>query len=398
MDKGDGGLKLRRIIAGILIALVLIYIIFYCDSLRFAPVLTSEPVHTAPFNSYKGAIHIHTVHSDGGGTIEEVAHAAEKIGLDFVIISDHNAGPEVRHFEGYYGNVLVIIGSEVSAVNGHFLYIPHPDSIFYSVEDVRKRLYHFGDAGIILWAHPDLKEHPVTADSSSQLNGIEIVNADRLWRRASLSKLVQAVVLYPFVHYVLNVFVNYHPEPIQLWRDILKVSKHQSIILGSVDAHSKIKITKSISWKFPSYERIFQTVNTTIMSNWQLNKDYKHDARIIYSALKSGASYIGFESLGKTTGFSYTILVPDTVLFMGSVIKGNNGKKLCVTAPHSVDIRTYIKTADSTVATTSIPSFEFTPQSPGSYYVEVYQLRKSFLRTKTIEVPWIISNAITITK
>ena len=37
-----------------------------------------------------GAVHIHTRYSDGGGTIDEVASIAADVGLDFVIISDHN--------------------------------------------------------------------------------------------------------------------------------------------------------------------------------------------------------------------------------------------------------------------------------------------------------------------
>ncbi len=38
----------------------------------------------------KGAIHIHTTHSDGTSTIKEIAKAAKKAGLEWIIITDHN--------------------------------------------------------------------------------------------------------------------------------------------------------------------------------------------------------------------------------------------------------------------------------------------------------------------
>ena len=37
-----------------------------------------------------GNLHIHTAHSDGKGTVPQIAECAAKIGLDFIIFNDHS--------------------------------------------------------------------------------------------------------------------------------------------------------------------------------------------------------------------------------------------------------------------------------------------------------------------
>ena len=50
-----------------------------------------------------GAYHIHTLLSDGSGSVEEVAEAAARAGLSFVIITDHGNGPAHRALCGCPG-------------------------------------------------------------------------------------------------------------------------------------------------------------------------------------------------------------------------------------------------------------------------------------------------------
>ena len=55
--------------------------------------------------AYKGCIHIHTINSDGTGTIEEISLAAKKAGLSWIIITDHNY---FDFDEGIYNDVYVL--------------------------------------------------------------------------------------------------------------------------------------------------------------------------------------------------------------------------------------------------------------------------------------------------
>lgn len=57
-------------------------------------------------HEYVGALHIHSVYSDGTGTVEEIINYAREVGLDYLILTDHNtvkalkkavkAGTEIR--------------------------------------------------------------------------------------------------------------------------------------------------------------------------------------------------------------------------------------------------------------------------------------------------------------
>ena len=76
--------------------------------------LTAVPTTPAEL---RGAYHVHTLASDGRGSVEEVAAAAKRAGLSFVITTDHNlaALPPAR----YVGGVLVVPGIEITTPMGH---------------------------------------------------------------------------------------------------------------------------------------------------------------------------------------------------------------------------------------------------------------------------------------
>ena len=69
---------------------------------------------------YRGDFHSHTVHSDGYNTIAEYAVEAQRVGLDFLAITDHNTS---SHFEEIAhrpsDGLLLIPGEEVTTAWGH---------------------------------------------------------------------------------------------------------------------------------------------------------------------------------------------------------------------------------------------------------------------------------------
>ena len=62
-----------------------------------------------------GVIHCHSTHSDGTGTVPEIAAAARAAGLDYLLLTDHDtlAAADLGE-EGWYGSVLLLVGFEVS--------------------------------------------------------------------------------------------------------------------------------------------------------------------------------------------------------------------------------------------------------------------------------------------
>ena len=68
-------------------------------------------------------VHLHSLHSDGTGTVPEIARAARRSGADVVLLTDHDTLEAKRQGEeGWYGPVLVLVGEEVSPPDrNHFL-------------------------------------------------------------------------------------------------------------------------------------------------------------------------------------------------------------------------------------------------------------------------------------
>ncbi|MFD5789486.1 CehA/McbA family metallohydrolase [Streptomyces sp. NPDC127037] len=71
---------------------------------------------------YRGDCHVHSVHSDGELTPEELVVRARAAGLDFMATTEHNSAAE----SGVWGHLaaddfLIILGEEVTTKTGHWL-------------------------------------------------------------------------------------------------------------------------------------------------------------------------------------------------------------------------------------------------------------------------------------
>ncbi|HUU44037.1 MAG TPA: PHP domain-containing protein, partial [Planctomycetota bacterium] len=63
----------------------------------------------------RGAVHVHSVLSDGSGTVEEIVGAARRRGLDFVVLTDDEPDACRPELAGRYGDVLLIVGAEIGS-------------------------------------------------------------------------------------------------------------------------------------------------------------------------------------------------------------------------------------------------------------------------------------------
>ena len=67
-------------------------------------------------------VHLHSTHSDGTGTVPEIARAAARAGADVVLLTDHDTMAARRlGEEGWYGDVLLLAGDEISPPSNHYL-------------------------------------------------------------------------------------------------------------------------------------------------------------------------------------------------------------------------------------------------------------------------------------
>ncbi|MHC3469291.1 CehA/McbA family metallohydrolase [Streptomyces sp. 7R007] len=111
---------------------------------------------------YRGDCHLHSRHSDGRRTPEEIAALARAAGLDFINSSDHNTHSSHAHWAPSAGeDLLILLGEEVTTRNGHVLALGTDPGTFvdwrYRARDDRfghhaRRIREAG--GLVVPAHP----------------------------------------------------------------------------------------------------------------------------------------------------------------------------------------------------------------------------------------------------
>src|SRR5690606_13662623 len=115
---------------------------------------TLAPVGSGAHGEFAlGAVHVHSVASDGRGTLEEIAAAAKEAGLSFVVMTDRNVtpAPPPQRVDG----VLVIHGVEVSTSDGHLLVLG-ADGVLPPPPRTGAEAVAWGEAGggFLALAHP----------------------------------------------------------------------------------------------------------------------------------------------------------------------------------------------------------------------------------------------------
>src|SRR4051812_14153633 len=70
--------------------------------------------------SIPGILHIHTTRSDGRGTPDEIAAAAARAGVSFIVFTDHGDATRTPDVPAYRSGVLCLDAVEISTAGGHY--------------------------------------------------------------------------------------------------------------------------------------------------------------------------------------------------------------------------------------------------------------------------------------
>lgn len=256
-----------------------------------------EKLNTLQLNKYNsvGAIHIHSVYSDGTGNIESISKAAKKAGLDWIIITDHNSF-EIE--EGIYNGVYVIKGEEISPKNeNHYLalginkYIQPNTDAKHNIEAVKM------NGGFGFAAHPDESDYrqnshqPIKWTNKNVIpDGVEIWNWFSEWADNLNNKNIFTLA-YAFL--CKNKLVKSANSNVLFWWDNLNnVSEKIVPAIGGIDAHAlKIKDYIIPVTIFP-YESMFKTIVNIVTSDEEFKTDFFARKEQILEALKSGRNLI----------------------------------------------------------------------------------------------------------
>ncbi len=333
-----------------------------------------------------GVVHVHTRHSDGGGTVKEVSHAAKTAGLDYVIITDHN-NLDGKLDEGYASGVLVIVGTELSTESGHILGLGFPEPTFRFSGDTLDTLgdiYDLGGVGFA--AHPN---HPRpdlrwTGWEFSGPWGIEILNGDAQWRAAGWGGTIRAALTYPLNPVYALLKLLSHPEATLRHWDQLLVNRNVAVLAGT-DAHSYVSLAQRIGVRFPSYESMFRLMQNHILLTHPLSGDAAADGAAIVASLAHGRGYVGLDGLAPASGFSFVAERGDQQWTMGDAVPLSPPPILRAGGdmPRGAILSLF---RNGRVVAEDEGSVTLAVTRAGTYRVEVH--------LPEVKAPWIVSNPI----
>jgi hypothetical protein len=116
---------------------------------------------------YAGELHLHSTHSDGRWTVEEMADAARGRPVDFLFLTDHNTPTGVEALRrAASGRIAVHPGQELTTFRGHALALGPAHWLDWrtglqgrTMNDVARDVRAAG--GVLVVAHPDAPPDPI---------------------------------------------------------------------------------------------------------------------------------------------------------------------------------------------------------------------------------------------
>lgn len=262
----------------------------------------------------RGAFHIHTSRSDGGGTREDVARAAAAAGLDFVIITDHGDGTAQPDPPEYINRVLVIDGVEVTTSAGHYATFGAQQSPYplggppYAVVEDIARLGGFGAA-----AHPDSPKAGLRwRDWNVPVDGFEWINGDSAWRDEGAVTLARALVGYVFRPG--PALAGLVEPPWRLLERLDGMSRTRRVVaLAGADAHARLPLTADEEpyesrWMLPapSYRKSFGAFANLVATGEPISGIAAHDAAVLMRAIRAGRVSFAMTSLAQPSELHFT--------------------------------------------------------------------------------------------
>lgn len=344
---------------------------------------------------YVGALHIHSVYSDGSGEVKDIAGFADEAGLDFILLSDHNTLRALHEgFEGWYGNTLLLVGCELNDKENknHLLAFGINDtfSTRLPAKEYVKKVKEAGGLGFI--AHPhekrnSMEKHPAypwVDWDIKDFTGIEIWNHMSEW----MEGLTEQNKYNYFIHPLKS--VNCPPEEtLKVWD---KLNLERKVVgIGGIDAHAhKVNLLGFFEVEVFPYKVLFKSVRTHVVTdepiipaadNFGLDKAKKN----IYSALEHGRCFVSNYYHGNAKGFRFFAEDGKNIYQMGDSIENYENVKLRVILPNISGTIKFLRNGQVLHTFEGIDA-ELQINKNGAYRIEV------FLNGEA----WIFSNHIRI--
>jgi len=344
-------------------------------------------------HEYVGNLHIHSVHSDGGGTTGEIAKRAAEVGLDFICLNDHAYMTDALHLEeeGFHGKVLVMVGLEMGVRYHHYLAYnirerapQHNLSAQQIIDTVN------GQGGFGFMAHPFEKGMPFAESSvaytwndlsATGYTGVCIWNFTSRWKER-VKTFFHGLFFLAFKTQTLK---GPSRETLAFWDRMC--SSHRVVAVGGSDAHGTVFKWGPLKLTPFSYDYLLHSICIHVFLKNKISRNAEDAKQEIYEAMRSGRLFVAHENLGAARGFRFDFAGDDgTDLYMGEEAPFRQGQ-FVVEAPEEGEIR-LIKDG-RVIEERQGKEAIFPVIDKGVYRVEVYKHLFLFGRR-----PWIFSNPI----
>jgi hypothetical protein len=380
--------------AAALVAAVLVFVAFTLPPSRAVLAVPAWQSSTV----VPGAYHVHTVRSDGSGTAEEIAAAAGRAGLKFVVFTDHGDGTRVPDPPTYRSGVLCIDAVEISTGGGHYVALglgqtPYPlgGEVRDVVEDVA-RLGGFGVAAHPSSAKPELRWRAWDAP----FDAFEWLNMDNEWRDKGALRVARAVLNYPVRGpESLATLFNRPDRLLERW-DRTAEARHLVAMAGA-DAHARLGLLGGdpygrASWpKVPSYEASFRVFALRVDIGEPLTGNAASDAAALLAGLRAGHLYTAIDALAGPAAFEFTATSGPETASEGDSLPPGGPVELRARSNAPRGASTVLLRNGRVVRQAGGPLLSYSAEAaPAVYRVEV-RLPNA---PGTPPVPWILSNPI----
>jgi len=328
-------------------------------------------------------VHVHSTHSDGTGTVPEIAAAAARNAVDVVLLTDHDTLAARRAGEeGWHGEVLLLVGEEVTPKNrDHYLAfgldreVSRRQPAAGIVADVASR------GGFGFAAHPfsqgserfsRIAGMPWTDFDCDELAGLEVWSfvTDTAEKLRSLPDILR------FIAQPERLLGHPPARNVAEWD---RLCQHRRVVgIAGIDAHQiGWRVRGRVPLRLMSYARSFRFLRTHVLVEEPLSGQLEHDRAHVFDALRSGRCYMSVDSLAPPRGFTFGA---EGVPMGGEAMFA--GQTLVASVPRPAELR-LVRNGEE-LARVDGSDLSHEAAAPGVYRVEAH------LGDRT----WILSNPV----
>jgi hypothetical protein len=331
---------------------------------------------------YVGSIHMHSCYSDGSGTVRDIAAAARRAGLDFLILTDHDTlQPRDDGWQGWHDGVLVVVGVEITCQRrSHVVVLDAKNVAGLRFKPLRRLLFDLQNQGataFVAHAHPayimgysmkagELLDWEVPGFTGVELWSLmhDVCNGLNPWRALSFLRHWRRYVRGP------------HPDTLAHWDRITQTRRFPAI--GSLDNHA---ITIPVfGVQFLPYEIGFRTLTTHVLAEELAGTP--EDVDRILSAVCRGRVFLAMDMWANARGFRFEAETAGEPLLMGDETVWQGPMVLKAHSPEPARIT--LLCDGKPVAETEGADLEYRAEGPGVYRIEARHQGRHWVYTNPI--------------